>query len=629
MRHENLVNLIDVFRRKKRFFLVFEYVEHTVLEELEAHAGGLGFIVARKHIYQVLRALDFIHANNVSSHIGPKPMTSNSFFQVIHRDIKPENVLVSKLGVVKLCDFGFARHYDENETFTDYVATRWYRSPELLVGDTRYGKEVDIWAVGCLYAEMMTGEPLFPGDSDIDQLFQIVKVLGKPNMRHQLLISRNTMFKGMKQEQNSSLAQLFPDWNRDSLDFVTQCLRMDTSARPDTATLLKHELFTRDDFLEYFMPELRAKMNKEVQNNPLLKRMQNMENMGNNNGRKKSSGRQDERKLEKHSSGLRRTSDETKQSKSKDKITQIGLSLLPHSQPQVTLNNLYNHNQSTNIKETQNLLRSNFSYSNENLNLNTLTKKQILTNMNNTKNNFSYFNLGPSATVAEPTEKTPRILSAQKSQKNNLTKASLFTHNLLQESAFSATSPIKYQSLQSDDLSPNHTTSKLSLSNNQTSPNAINSNSFFNYFNNPRKSLVANPLSIDTKNTNNTKNSPIVENLTKLNTNNTNPTKSSLIRRERGLPMSLGGNSLTTSTALEVGKDADYRLLHPPPWLSNTHSKHSSNEKIGHLNNKRMTDWKTMHNELNRLSITDTESILLPTCPGGKNTQIFKSNKPL
>lgn len=522
---------------------------------------------------------------------------------------------MSKLGVVKLCDFGFARHYDENETFTDYVATRWYRSPELLVGDTRYGKEVDIWAVGCLYAEMMTGEPLFPGDSDIDQLFQIVKVLGKPNMRHQLLISRNTMFKGMKQEQNSSLAQLFPDWNRDSLEFVTQCLKMDTSARPDTATLLKHDLFIRDDFLEYFMPELRAKMNKEVQNNPLLKRMQTMEStLTTNNARKKSSGRPEERKLEKHSSGLRRTSDETKQSKSKDKITQIGLSLLPHSQPQVTLNNLYNHNQSTNIKETQNLLRSNFSYSNENLNLNTLTKKQILTNMNNTKNNFSYFNLGPSATTitesTPTTEKTPRILSAQKSQKNNLTKASLFTHNLLQESAFNATSPIKYQSLQSDDLSPNHT--KITLSNNQTSPNAINSNSFFNYFTNPRKSLVTNPLQIDTKNSNNTKNSPIVENLTKLSTT-TNNTKSSLInRRERGLPISL------TSTALDVGKDADYRLLQPPPWLSNTHSKHSSNEKVSHLNNKRMTDWKTMHNELNRISITDTENILLPTCPGGK-----------
>lgn len=194
-------------------------------------------------------------------------------FQVIHRDIKPENVLVSRLGVIKLCDFGFARPFQENETFTDYVATRWYRSPELLVGDPRYGKEVDIWATGCLYAEMMTGEPLFPGESDVDQLFQIVRVLGKVNARHQLLITRNTMFKGMKQEQNSSLSQLFPDWNRDSLTFLNQCLRMDGAARPDTAKLLKYDLFTRDDFVETFLPELRSKLNQELQGNPLLKRL--------------------------------------------------------------------------------------------------------------------------------------------------------------------------------------------------------------------------------------------------------------------------------------------------------------------------------------------------------------------
>lgn len=103
--------------------------------------------------------------------------------------MKPENVLVSKLGVVKLCDFGFARMVaGPGETYTDYVATRWYRAPELLVGDTLYGREVDVWAVGCLMAEMMTGNPLFAGDSDIDQLFLITKALGMLFRRHEFCL---------------------------------------------------------------------------------------------------------------------------------------------------------------------------------------------------------------------------------------------------------------------------------------------------------------------------------------------------------------------------------------------------------------------------------------------------------
>jgi cyclin-dependent kinase-like len=99
---------------------------------------------------------------------------------MIHRDVKPENVLYSQEGVAKLCDFGFARPcvVINGERFTDYVATRWYRAPELLVKESVYESSVDIWAVGCLLPEMLSGDALFPGESDMDQLHLVIAVRG-------------------------------------------------------------------------------------------------------------------------------------------------------------------------------------------------------------------------------------------------------------------------------------------------------------------------------------------------------------------------------------------------------------------------------------------------------------------
>ena len=134
LKHDNIVNLIEVFRRKGKLYLVFEYVDRTILEDLEKHSDGLGLDNVKKITWQLCRAIEFCHAHNV-----------------IHRDIKPENLLVSKHGALKLCDFGFARTLaGPKAKYTDYVSTRWYRSPELLVGDTSYGKGVDVWAIGSM-----------------------------------------------------------------------------------------------------------------------------------------------------------------------------------------------------------------------------------------------------------------------------------------------------------------------------------------------------------------------------------------------------------------------------------------------------------------------------------------------
>ncbi|EDO35402.1 predicted protein [Nematostella vectensis] len=259
LRHENLVNLIEVFRRKKRLFLVFEFVDHTVLDDLERYPNGLDENTVRKVMWQVLRAIEFIHRHNI-----------------IHRDVKPENILVSRSGIVKLCDFGFARTLasGQGEAYTDYVATRWYRAPELLVGDTKYGRAVDVWAVGCLLAEMLTGEPLFPGDSDIDQLYHIMRCFGNLISRHREIFQKNPLFVGMRLpdiKEVEPMERRFPRISPMAVDMLKLCLKMDPSERPTCAQLLNHDFFKKDNFIEKFPNELKLKITKEAADNPLLK----------------------------------------------------------------------------------------------------------------------------------------------------------------------------------------------------------------------------------------------------------------------------------------------------------------------------------------------------------------------
>lgn len=253
------MNLLEVCKKKKRWYLVFEFVDHTVLDDLEAFPNGLDCNRVRKYLFQIMRGIAFCHSHNI-----------------IHRDIKPENILVSQSGVVKLCDFGFARTLAASgEAYTDYVATRWYRAPELLVGDIKYGKAVDVWAIGSLVTEMLTGEPLFPGDSDIDQLYHITECLGNLIPRHQELLYKNPLFAGMRLpevKEARSLDKRYPKLPAAVLDLAKKCLQIDPDKRPSCAELLECDFFNKDGFAERFTQELKLKIQKDARDHQLQKK---------------------------------------------------------------------------------------------------------------------------------------------------------------------------------------------------------------------------------------------------------------------------------------------------------------------------------------------------------------------
>lgn len=193
LRHSNIVSLMEAFRRKTKLYLVFEYVEKNLLEVLEDQPQGLDQETVRIYILQLVQAIHWCHSNSV-----------------IHRDIKPENLLINlRNQTLKLCDFGFARTLPagpatQHQDLTDYVATRWYRAPELLLGSTTYTFSVDIWAIGCIFGEISDGQPLFPGESEIDQLYIVQKIIGPLTAEHLELFMSNSRFAGLK----------FPDMTR-------------------------------------------------------------------------------------------------------------------------------------------------------------------------------------------------------------------------------------------------------------------------------------------------------------------------------------------------------------------------------------------------------------------------------
>lgn len=249
LRHDNIITLLEVFRRKGKLYLVFEYVERTILEVLEQRPHGLEDSEVRRYMYQLLRGVEYCHAHNV-----------------MHRDIKPENILISKNGTLKLCDFGFARAMSIGGKYTDYVATRWYRCPELLVGDVEYGKGVDVWAIGCIFAEIATGMPLFPGESDVDQLAHIMRCFGKLTTRQVQTFRRNPLYVGVdlpSPTEQQTLDMRFPTAPRPWINFLKACLKNDPDQRESCTALMNLPYFTENNFRGEMEQELKLLFEKE------------------------------------------------------------------------------------------------------------------------------------------------------------------------------------------------------------------------------------------------------------------------------------------------------------------------------------------------------------------------------
>lgn len=191
--HPNIVGLLEMMVEHNQIFMIFDYLEHD-LTGLLTHPTLQLTEGQRKCIFQqLMEGMNYLHKR-----------------KVIHRDIKGSNILLNKLGVLKIADFGLARtmkvlRRGESPDYTNRVITIWYRPPELLLGSTDYGREVDIWGVGCLLMELYTKTALFQGTEEILQLYRIFEVMGTPTVENWPGIENMPWFEMLKPQVNKTL----------------------------------------------------------------------------------------------------------------------------------------------------------------------------------------------------------------------------------------------------------------------------------------------------------------------------------------------------------------------------------------------------------------------------------------
>ncbi|XP_028406373.1 extracellular signal-regulated kinase 2-like [Dendronephthya gigantea] len=236
--HENIIKLLNVIKASndKDIYLVFEYMD-TDLHNVIKKGNILKDIHKRYVMYQLCKATHYLHSGNV-----------------IHRDQKPSNVLLDTECFLKICDFGLARSLSSvaleagDPSLTDYVATRWYRAPEILLASPKYTKGVDMWSLGCILGEILLGKPLFPGTSTLNQIERIMAVIPQPSRQDIESIQSSygsSVIERMLNKPRKSLEDILPTAPVDGLDLLRRLLQFNPDKRPTAEEVLRHPYVSR------------------------------------------------------------------------------------------------------------------------------------------------------------------------------------------------------------------------------------------------------------------------------------------------------------------------------------------------------------------------------------------------
>ncbi|KAF6766465.1 kinase-like domain-containing protein [Ephemerocybe angulata] len=243
LKHVNIVRLHDVIHTETKLVLIFEYCEQDLKKYMDQNGdrGALPPDTVRSFMFQLLKGTAFCHEN-----------------QVLHRDLKPQNLLINRKGELKLGDFGLARAFGVPvNTFSNEVVTLWYRAPDVLLGSRTYSTSIDVWSCGCIFAEMISGVPLFRGRDNQDQLLHIMRIIGTPNPLQFAKISKETPEIQQKQFPNyprMPFHTVLPKASPQALDLLEKLLKFDPAERISAADALAHPYFSSVQTPMYGVP---------------------------------------------------------------------------------------------------------------------------------------------------------------------------------------------------------------------------------------------------------------------------------------------------------------------------------------------------------------------------------------